>query len=167
MTVCASLWHRGHVPFLVLVMALSCAALAPPAGAAEAALTLRRGDRILELSLEDLAALPQTTIVTGNEFTDGEVAYTGPLARTVLETLDLDDVEALRFTAANDYAIEIPTRDFDDYDAILAMQADGKPLSRRDKGPLWLMYPFSDHAELRQGGYVNRLIWQLIRIETP
>ena len=51
--------------------------------------------------------------------------------------------------AANDYFVDIPTQDFRDYDAILAMEADGKQLSRRDKGPLWLMYPISDHAELR------------------
>ena len=56
----------------------------------------------------------------------------------------------VRFIAANDYYVDIPTEDFADYDAILAMEADGKPLSRRDKGPLWLMYPISDHAELQR-----------------
>ena len=45
------------------------------------------------------------------------------------------------------------------------MEADGKPLSRRDKGPLWLMYPISDNAALRDPIYLRRLIWQVIRIE--
>ena len=58
-------------------------------------------------------------------------------------------LETVRFTAANDYFVDIPTSDFRDYDAILAMEADGETLSRREKGPLWLMYPISDHAELR------------------
>ena len=47
------------------------------------------------------------------------------------------------FVAANDYYVDIPTEDFTTYDAILAMEADGERLSRREKGPLWLMYPIS------------------------
>ena len=39
----------------------------------------------LEFTLDDLAALPQTTIVTENEFSDGKVTYVGPLVRDVLE----------------------------------------------------------------------------------
>ena len=46
------------------------------------------------------------------------------------------------------------------------MEADGKKLSRRDKGPLWLMYPISDHAELNATrSTIPRLIWQVVRIE--
>ena len=54
------------------------------------------------------------------------VAYRGPLVRDVLAQLGLDDVEQVRFIAANDYFVDIPTEDFRDYDAILAMEADGK-----------------------------------------
>lgn len=65
-----------------------------------------------------------------------------------------------------DYFVDIPASDFRRYNAILAMEADGTRLSRRDKGPLWLMYPLTDHPEL-QGDpvYITRLIWQLVRIE--
>ena len=45
------------------------------------------------------------------------------------------------------------------------MEADGEKLSRREKGPLWLMYPISDHAELNDPIYLRRLIWQVVRIE--
>ena len=74
------------------------------------------------------------------------MAYRGPLMRDVLAQLGLDDVAEVRLIAANDYFVDIPTEDFRAYDAILAMEADGKRLSRREKGPLWLMYPISDHA---------------------
>lgn len=121
--------------------------------------------RTLDLSLNNLAALPQFEIRTDNEFSDGVVVYRGPLVRDVLAALSLDRLQAVRFVAANDYYVDIPTSDFFDYDVILAMEADGKPLSRRDKGPLWLMYPISDHAALRQPVYLSRLIWQVVRIE--
>jgi hypothetical protein len=135
------------------------------AAAGETALTLSRESKTIELTLEELAALPQVTLVTENEFSDGKVTYRGPLMRDLLEQFGLDQVDAVRLTAANDYFVDIPTGDFRTYDAILAMQADGKPLSRRDKGPLWLMYPLSDHAELNDPVYFRRLIWQVVRIE--
>jgi hypothetical protein len=133
----------------------------------DVAITLSRGPggETLELTLAELAELPQVTVVTENEFSNGLVAYRGPLARDVLEQLALMQFETLRFTAANDYYIEIPVTDFRDYEVILAMQADGVPLARRDKGPLWLMYPISDHEELTDPIYIHRLIWQVEKVE--
>jgi hypothetical protein len=152
---------------LAAALALAPAAAAP---ASDAALVLARtaagaGAETLELSIDELAALPQVTVVTETEFTNGKVAFTGPLVREVLQHLGLDDAESLRFTAANDYYVDIPTSDFQRYNAILALEQDGKRLSRRDKGPLWLMYPISDFPELRDPVYLGRLIWQVIRIE--
>ncbi len=137
------------------------------AHADDVALTVSRGPGMetLDLTLEQLAAMPQTTVVTRNEFSDGPVAYRGPLARDVIDLLELGAEETLRFTAANDYYVDIPTEDFRRYDVILALEADGKLLSRRDKGPLWLMYPISDHVDLSDPAYIHRLIWQLVRIE--
>lgn len=151
---------------LILVLALAAAAPVA-AGTADSALELVAAgrSRTLDLSLADLADLPQVVVRTENEFSDGVVAYRGPLVRDVLAKLGLDRLQAVRFVAVNDYYVDIPTSDFTDYDAILAMEADGKPLSRRDKGPLWLMYPISDNAALRDPIYLRRLIWQVIRIE--
>ncbi len=133
---------------------------------AQTLLTLSRGPEVLEFTFEQLAALPQVTIETENEFVDGKVAFRGPLVRDVIEHLALGEVEVLRFTGANDYSVEIPTSDFRKFNVILALEADGQRLSRRDKGPLWLMYPISDNAELQDPLYIHRLIWQVIRIES-
>ena len=154
--------------FVALAGALGLAlAAVPPAAQAGADLELVAADRMttLELSLDKLGELPQTTVVTGNEFANGKVSYRGPLMRDVLAQLGLDGAKSVRLVAANDYFVDIPTEDFRAYDAILAMEADGKPLSRRDKGPLWLMYPISDHPELNDPTYLRRLIWQVVRIE--
>lgn len=123
------------------------------------------GEQVVVLSIEELAALPQTTIVTENDFADGAVTYRGPLVRRVIEALALDPQSVLRFTSANDYHVDIPVSDFIEFDAILAMEADGRRLTLRDKGPLWLMYPISDHRALRDPIYVSRLIWQVVGID--
>ena len=150
-----------------LALALALGLSPQPAAAGAAALELVGAGQqdMLELSLEELAAMPQVTVATENEFSDGVVDYRGPLVRDVLARLGLDELETVRFVAANDYYVDIPTSDFHDYDAILAMEADGERLSRREKGPLWLMYPISDHAELNDPIYLRRLIWQVVRIE--
>ncbi|MBP7000938.1 hypothetical protein [Amaricoccus sp.] len=131
------------------------------------ALTLRRRAEVYALTIDELDALPQATIVTENEFSDGPVAYRGPLIRDVIALLALFEFDTLRFTAANDYYIDIPTEDFERYDVIVATEANGVRLSRRDKGPLWLMYPISGNAELDAPEYTERLIWQLVEIEAP
>jgi hypothetical protein len=154
---------------LIGVAVAAIAPLSTRAAASDAALTVTRGAEreAISLTLDELAAMPQVTIVTEHEFVDGRVAYRGPLMRDLIDRLALGQAETLRFTAANDYHVEIPVSDFRAYDAILAMEADGAPLSRREKGPLWLMYPISDHDELRDPVYVARLIWQVTGIEAP
>lgn len=157
------------------VRALGCAALvglaalAPAASALAQAAALRLvaadSARTLDLSIDELAEMAQVTVLTENEFAEGVVAYRGPLVRDVLARLGLDGLDFVRFVAANDYYVDIPTEDFRTYDAILAMEADGQRLSRREKGPLWLMYPISDHPALRDPIYLRRLIWQVVRIE--
>ena len=157
---------RGAVAALALGVAAVVAVPAGPVAAGAPALELVGTDaQTLDLSLDDLAALPQVTVKTENEFSDGTVTYKGPLVRDVLAKLGLDKLDQVRFIAANDYYVDIPTDDFVKYDAILAMEANGEKLSRREKGPLWLMYPISDHAELKDPIYLRRLIWQVVRIE--
>ena len=133
-----------------LLVLMLCAGL--PASAAlgsETALELLGAGRAQtrDLTLEDLAALPQVTVHTENEFSDGVVAYRGPLVRDVLAELGLDRLEQpCASSPPTTITSTFRPSDFADYDVILAMEADGEPLSRRDKGPLWLMYPISDHA---------------------
>ena len=119
----------------------------------------------VRLTEADLLALPQITIRTRTEFTDGVVEFVGPLARDAIASIETGSAVGIRMVASNDYAIEIPLSDFTDYDVILAMQANGKRLSRRDKGPLWLIYPLDDHPELKDPTYTIRLIWQLTTME--
>jgi hypothetical protein len=116
-------------------------------------------------SEEDLLALPQITIRTQTEFTDGVVEFVGPLARDAVALIDAGGATTIHLVAANDYALDIPLGDLTNYDVILAVQANGKRLSIRDKGPIWLMYPLDDHAELQDPVYNLRLIWQLVRME--
>lgn len=123
------------------------------------------GDAEKVLALEDLLALEQVEITTSNEFVDGKKVFKGPLVRDILILCRASDAVQVSLIAANDYQVEVDAHEFFDYDAILALSMDGEMLSKRDKGPIWVIYPMSDHAELRKPVYNSRLIWQLVRME--
>ena len=117
------------------------------------------GDTV-ELDRAALEALPSISMVTSTVVTDGQHNFTGFLMRDLLDQLEAtgDHVTAV---ALNDYAVDIPMADFYDFDVIVAYHMDGQPLTRRDKGPLWIVYPRDDHQVLQDIRYDYRWVWQL------
>jgi hypothetical protein len=70
--------------------------------------------------------------------------------------------------AVNDYLVEVPVTDAVDGGPIIAYAVDGAQMSLRDKGPLWLIYPYDSDAKYRTEEIYARSIWQLDRINvTP
>ncbi len=156
---------RLKAKILLLGVALAMA-LPRVATAQQAALTVMNTLTGTEVSLtmDELNALPQAVIHTENEFEDEMSAYAGPLARDVLALAGAGGHVAV-LTAVNDYAVEVPLEDFINYDVVFALSINGNVFSRRDKGPIWVVYPMSDHAELQDPVYNARLIWQLVKVE--
>jgi len=136
-----------------------------PSAMADALLTLRADGQTIELSRDAFDELETSEIKTGTNWTDGVSTFVGPLARDVIELIDNDGVETVSAVAANDYAVEIPISDFEKYNVILATEMDGKRLTLRDKGPIWIVYPRDDHPELDEPLFHGRWIWQLIRLD--
>ena len=150
----------------ILVAALAWIGVGAATAAAKPVLVVENasGDVLAEFSRSDLKALPQTTYRTATEFTDGRPEFSGPLVRDVLAAAGVDQASVAVATAANDYAIEIPLEEAARYDVILATSMDGRRLSLRDKGPIWVMYPLDSHEELQDPLFNGRLIWQTVRL---
>jgi len=113
----------------------------------------------------DLEALPQKEITTSNDFVDGEAVFRGPSAYALIDQIGRAGAKKVRLTAANDYFIDVTIQELFDYGAILAMEMNGEGLTRRNRGPIWLMYPIDQYEELQNPSMNNRLIWQLKTIE--
>ncbi|WP_342777524.1 oxidoreductase [Rubellimicrobium roseum] len=111
-----------------------------------------------------LEALGAETIETSTVWTDGVHAYTGVPLDTLLDHLGVEE-GALYATALNDYAVEIPVSDAIKGGPVVAFDVDSAPMSVRDKGPLWLIYPFDANPDYRSEVIYSRSIWQLVRIE--
>jgi hypothetical protein len=117
------------------------------------------------LDRELLESMPPTTIMTSTIWTEGVHSFQGVSLIDLVETLDMKG-ESLRATAVNDYAIEIPLTDAVEGGPIIAYRIDGKEMSLRDKGPLWVIYPYDDNSDYRKEVIYSRSIWQLDRLET-
>ena len=67
----------------------------------------------------------------------------------------------LKATALNDYAANLPFTDAADHGVMLAMKVDGQIISVREKGPLWVIYPFDSDPNLAVEQFYARSVWQL------
>lgn len=156
------MWKYAGRLALVLALAGGAAIAEPDARRLQVTGQIKGGS--VELDQGDLKELPQVTIVTSTVVTDGKHSFTGFLMRDLLDRLEAtgDHVTAI---ALNDYAVDIPISDFYDYDVIVALDMDGQPLKRADKGPLWIIYPRDDHEALQDIRYDYRWVWQLYQLD--
>ncbi|MEQ9053080.1 MAG: oxidoreductase [Roseovarius confluentis] len=127
-------------------------------------LTVTVQGETVEYSLSDLEALGSETFRTTTIWSDGEQVFTGLPLVTLLSELGVED-GTLMARAINDYAVEVPVSDGVENGPILAHHRNGEPMSVRDKGPLWLVYPYDTNPEYRSEVIYSRSIWQLDRIE--
>lgn len=122
-----------------------------------------------ELTDHDFAELPWKTLVTHTAWTEGPRSFEGVLVRDVLSTVgigyDSQNVRPVLAIALNDYRISIPMSDFFEFDVMIARKMDGKPMTRRDKGPYWIVYPRDQNTDLAEPHYDHRWVWQLWRLQ--
>ena len=118
----------------------------------------------VSFTLDELERLGTAELETETPFTPGPVRFTGVPLRRLLEAVGARG-DNIRATALNDYAVDIPREDAMRHDVLLATRVDGKPMPVRDKGPVWVVYPWSEHPELKDPRYGARSIWQLRSLE--
>jgi len=113
---------------------------------------------------EMLEALDSSEFGTTTIWTNGTHSFVGV---SLIDLLDAVGARGgvLRASAINDYTIDIPVADAVEGGPIVAYLMDGRPMSVREKGPLWLIYPYDSSPDYRSETMYARSIWQLNRIE--
>jgi len=122
----------------------------------------RDGRALFDMAM--LERLPQHSFTTKTPWYPAAHKFTGPLLRDVLAAAGAQgkQIEAI---ALNDYRVSIPMDDARRYAVIVARLMDGEPMSLRDKGPLFIIYPFDVEPVLRNSIYYSRSAWQLKALE--
>lgn len=111
-----------------------------------------------------LEALGMTTVETTTPWYEGKVKFEGVSLDKLMKQLGATG-QRVAVVALNDYTTEIPMEDFRKYNVILALKRDGEYMPVRDKGPLFIIYPFDSNPELKTQTYYVRSAWQVARID--
>jgi hypothetical protein len=158
--------HHTTIAFVIFLFAgIACALSA----AAEQSFRLQivtglPGQNQVELSLEELDALDQSDFTTTTIWTDGDIRFSGVSLKHLLESVGAQG-KNINMIALNDYQV---TMAFDDLEAdapIVATRMNGEPMSVRDKGPYWVVFPYDSHRKYRTEPVYALSIWQLSRLE--
>ncbi|GGO87913.1 oxidoreductase [Marinobacterium nitratireducens] len=154
---------------LCMVAALAAAdPLEPPAGpvilTVGGAIRNTTDGEVAQFDRAMLERLPQRLVRTHTPWTDGVNDFEGPLGRALLEFVGARG-ETLEVTALNDYSATVPVEDFFSHDVILAMKMNGEYMRVRDKGPLFIIYPFDSDSELTSDIIHYRSVWQIQHIQ--
>jgi len=155
-------------PLLCMLTTLSFPGAAhPTAAASDTILTLqgqvRHGRQ--DFSLAALEALGLEHLATVTPWTHEVQSFSGVTLARLLRAAGADARARLRAEALNRYGTELQPEDAAANGALLATRLDGTPMRVRDRGPLWLVFPWSQRPDLASPQVYERSIWQLRRIE--
>jgi hypothetical protein len=148
--------------FLAVIILTS--SLGTAARAEGVILTVTIGGETKTYDRQALESLGLETIKTATIWTEGVQEFQGVPLYLLTDAIGAE-TGTLLATAINDYTVEIPLSDATEGGPILAMRMNGEIMSLRDKGPLWVIYPYDQNAAYRSEVTYSRSIWQLDRIE--
>ncbi len=147
-----------------MIAALTLAIAPAVCAADDALLTFSHGNKVTEFDREELVALGAEEISTTTIWTEGIQTFTGVSLHAFLQEVGVTE-GTLKATAVNDYAVEVPVEDAVEGGPIIAYLSNGEQMSLREKGPLWIVYPYDSDPKYQTEVIYSRSIWQLDRIE--
>lgn len=111
-----------------------------------------------------LEGLPQRSFETTTIWTEGIQTFSGVSLRAVYDFLKISGKD-LQASASNEYSVLIPASDIVEGGPIIAMMRNGKDMSLRNKGPLWIVYPYDNSIQYQTEVIYSRSIWQVTDLE--
>ncbi|HZW48275.1 MAG TPA: molybdopterin-dependent oxidoreductase [Microvirga sp.] len=116
-----------------------------------------------ELDRAMLEAMGMESFTTSTPWYPGPTKFEGISMAKLLNRLGASG-QHLTVVALNDYSSDIPVSDVRKYKVLLALKVNGEYISVRDKGPLFIIYPFDSDPDLQHQTYYGRSVWQVSKI---
>lgn len=113
-----------------------------------------------EFTLDELLEMPQGQFQTHTVWTEGLQSFEGVWLSDLLAELEAQP-STLELIALNEYMVELSPRDMFNSKALIAIKHNGALMSQRQKGPLWLVYPYDEGADYQTELVYMSSIWQL------
>jgi len=159
--------HIPHLARLCMFALMIGGLTALPVAAKDVLLTVTgaiAADAPQTFDRDELMDLPRVQFTTTTMWTSGAVTFAGVRLSDLMAAVGAKG-SSMRAVALNDYAMEIPMTDAVPDAAIVAYEMNGRPMSVREKGPLWVVYPYDSDGRFRTETVYGRSVWQLIRLE--
>lgn len=113
-----------------------------------------------EFDMDMLQALPASGFDTTTTWTEGMTRFDGVPLKALLDAVGAKGT-TVTATALNNYSVEIPLDVLEDQVPIVAYHINGETFSRRDKGPLWIVFPYDAGPAYQTELVYGWSIWQL------
>lgn len=154
-----------YLPAIIAVAAAGAFATSPLA-AEQTVLTieLQERDTIISLADADLLDLPQISYETSTIWTKGTLTFSGPSLDSVLKSVSIAE-GSIVLIALNGYQVTLPWHIVEESAPIVANRLNGEPFDIRQKGPLWLVFPYDSDPKYRDELVYALSIWQLSKIQ--
>jgi hypothetical protein len=114
----------------------------------------------------DIASLEKLGVVsfqTASPWYNGRTTFTGIPLKKLMDYVGAKG-SVVKVSALNDYTTVIPLSDFKKYNVILASKINGEYIRVRDKGPLFIVYPYDSKPELNNQVFYSRSAWQVSKM---
>lgn len=116
----------------------------------------------MDFTLSELQAFTQSNITTAHPWSTEPQSYLGVDMNALFGSLFSNRrVLSLQLEALNDFSVAVDWSQVAPFSPILAWQENGKIMTRRNKGPLWLMLPFDRASKVQQANFLHLMAWQL------
>jgi hypothetical protein len=121
-------------------------------------------DNTAQFDRQMLESMGLVTVETTTPWHEGKVAFEGVPLDKLMKQVGASGQRVV-VVALNDYTTEIPIDDFAKFNVILAIKRNGEYMSVRDKGPLFVIYPYDSNPDLKSQTYYARSAWQVAKID--
>ncbi len=115
------------------------------------------------LDMAALQSLVAEEFSTTTIWTEGEVKFTGVPLYALLKAAGATGT-AVAAEALNGYTVDIPMETLEETVPIVAYLINDEVFSRRDKGPLWIVFPYDRDEKYKSEVSYAFSIWQLQRL---
>lgn len=113
-----------------------------------------------QFDMEMLQAMPASGFDTTTTWTVGTTRFDGVPLKALLDAVGAKGT-SVTATALNNYSVEIPLDVLEEQVPIVAYHINGETFSRRDKGPLWIVFPYDAGPAYQTELVYGWSIWQL------
>lgn len=116
----------------------------------------------MDFTLSELQALTQSDITTAHPWSIAPQHYHGVDMNALFGLLfNHRRVLSIQLEALNDFSVAVDWSQIEAFSPILAWQEDEQVMTRRNKGPLWLVLPFDQVPKVQQADFLHFMVWQL------